>query len=446
MKRSKDFRLRHVGGRDLLVPLGAKVRDLNALITLNPTGRFVWELLAENRSTEDLAAAVSKRFGIGLARAQTDVQAFLEKLDHPAVAPFGAAPAPAQDYGTLVRGLLGDAAGSRQPAHGTFELTRRCNLSCRMCYVRQDARDGSGAGPELPASAWLDLARRAADAGMVFLLLTGGEIFLRRDFFEIYEPLTRLGLVLALYTNGTLITADAAERLAQAPPSRVEITLYGATSATAEAVTGVAGSFAACTAGIEALVSRGIAVGLKSTLTRQNAGEVDAMRRMARDWGVPFSASWLLSRRPDGSPSGAPDCRLPAAEGVRLESAGGASADEWNEAALKGRAAGSRENFYCRAGKAAFVVDAAGEMNVCSLLPRPAARPLETGFAEAWSRVCRFVDAAPPASTACLGCDDLAFCGRCPAWSMMETGTLTEPVPYLCGIARARREQYRPAA
>jgi MoaA/NifB/PqqE/SkfB family radical SAM enzyme len=178
-----------------------------------------------------------------------------------------------------------------------------------MCYVRHAAGDATYASKELPASAWLDLARQSAAGGMVFLLLTGGEVLLRRDFFEIYEPLTRMGLVLALYTNGTLITRDVAARLAQAPPSRTEITIYGATAATFEAVTGVPGSYAACCAGIEALVSHGVALGVKTTLTLRNAGELEAMRQMARDWGVPFSASWLLSRRPDGGPSGADDCR-----------------------------------------------------------------------------------------------------------------------------------------
>jgi radical SAM protein with 4Fe4S-binding SPASM domain len=351
--------------------------------------------------------------------------------------------APARDYGSLVRALLRRAAADRQPAHGTFELTGRCNLSCRMCYVRRvpggPGREGIG---ELPASAWLELARQAAAGGMVFLLLTGGEVFVRGDFFEIYEPLTRLGLVLALYTNGTLITRDVAARLAQAPPSRIEITLYGATSATAEAVTGVPGSHAACLAGIDALLERGLPLGLKTTLTRRNAGELEAMRRLAGERGVPFSASWLLSRRPDGAPSGADDGRRPAAEGVGLEAADRATADEWAELALKDAAAAAHGNFYCRAGRAAFVVDAAGAMNVCSLLARPAARPLETGFAEAWRNVRGFVDAAPPAAPACRDCDALAYCGRCPAWSLMETGTLTDPVPYLCGIARARRERF----
>jgi radical SAM protein with 4Fe4S-binding SPASM domain len=346
------------------------------------------------------------------------------------------------DYGTLVREMLRRAALNHQPAYGAFELTDRCNLSCRMCFVRQAAGDLTQVAKELPAYAWLELAHQAVDNGMVFLLLTGGEVFVRRDFFEIYEPLTRMGLVLSLFTNGTLITKDIARRLAQAPPSRTEITLYGATADTCEAVTGRPGSYAACCAGIEALVSHGIPLGLKTTITRQNVGELEAMRQMAHNWGVPFSASWLLARRPDLTPSEVEDCRLSASEGVWLEATDRASADEWTEVALRETATGSRHNFYCHAGKAAFVINPAGEMNVCLVLNQPAARPLRTGFAEAWKQVLQYVEAAPAPASECRDCDALAYCGRCPAWSFMETGTLTDPVPYLCEIARARKERY----
>jgi radical SAM protein with 4Fe4S-binding SPASM domain len=346
------------------------------------------------------------------------------------------------EYGPLVSEMLKRAAMVRQPAHGAFELTGRCNLSCRMCYIRHAAGDMTQAARELPASAWLELARQAVDNGMVFLLLTGGEVFLRRDFFEIYEPLTRMGLVLALFTNGTLITQDIARRLAQAPPSRTEITLYGATATTYESVTGIPGSFAACCAGIEALVSHRIPLGLKTTITRQNVGELEAMRQMAHNWGLPFSAGWMLSKRPDLTHSEVEEYRLAAADCITLEATDRASAHEWTEIALRETAAGSHDNFYCHAGKAAFVINPAGEMNVCLVLAQPAVSPLEIGFSEAWKQLQQYVDAAPPPVSECRDCDALAYCGRCPAWSIMETGTLTEPVPYLCEIARARKERY----
>jgi MoaA/NifB/PqqE/SkfB family radical SAM enzyme len=346
------------------------------------------------------------------------------------------------DYGPLVRELHRRAAAQRQPVNGTFELTERCNLACRMCYVCQVSGDAALRAKELPAAAWLELARQAVDNGMVFLLLTGGEVFLRPDFFEIYTPLTRLGLILTLFTNGTLITQALAARLAEAPPNRTEITLYGATAATYEAITGVHGSYARCCAGIEALVKHRVPLGLKSTLTRHNMGELEAMRQMAHAWGLPFSAGWLLSKRRDGERSEVEDCRMSATECVALEATDRASASEWTEAALRESSLGNDHNFYCQAGQAAFVLNPLGEMGACIDLPFPAARPLEIGFHAAWELVQRFVDQAPPLARLCLACNRRAFCPRCPAWSNLETGTLTDPVPYLCEIARARQERY----
>ena len=80
MKRSKDFLLQNVGGQDLLVPIGARVLDMNSLITLNATARLVWELLAEDHSVESLTAGVVEHFDVDRDRARADVKAFLDEL------------------------------------------------------------------------------------------------------------------------------------------------------------------------------------------------------------------------------------------------------------------------------------------------------------------------------------------------------------------------------
>jgi len=350
------------------------------------------------------------------------------------------------EYGALTRELHERAARLRQPINGAFELTSACNLSCRMCYVRQAGSDRKAREKEMSAAQWLELARQAKDNGLLFLLLTGGEVFLRRDFFDIYEPLTRMGFVITLFTNGTLVTSAIAERLGRVPPSRTEITLYGATAATYESITGVPGSFAACCSGIEALVANRVPLGLKTTITRYNVAELEQMRQMAHNWGLTFNGAWLLSQRPDGQPSDVENCRLSAAECVELEATDRASANEMSEVALRGLPPENNDNFYCKAGKAAFVVNPSGDMNACLILPVPALRPLESGFQAAWTQMTKYVDSAGAPSPVCLSCDARVYCGRCPAWSLIETGTLTEPVPYWCEIARARKERYeRPA-
>jgi radical SAM protein with 4Fe4S-binding SPASM domain len=343
------------------------------------------------------------------------------------------------NYISLMTELLNRAATRRQPARGVFELTSRCNLSCRMCYIRHSSGDCSVHERELPASAWLSLARQAVDNGLVVLLLTGGEVFLRPDFFEIYEPLTRMGLMLSLFSNGTLITGEIARRLAQSPPSRTEITLYGATAATYEAVTGVRGSYRRCCAGIEALVAQRVPLGLKTTITRQNVHELDAMQQMAHNWGAPFHAGWLLNPRLDRGPSDVEDCRLPVRECVALEVSDRASADELTEIASQGPLARKGDGFTCNGGKSEFTVTEAGEMNVCIEMPLPAIRVCEVGFQAAWNQLQRYVDSCPPGSPECLACDVRNYCPKCPARLYMWTGKLNEASPYFCEIAQTRK-------
>jgi radical SAM protein with 4Fe4S-binding SPASM domain len=342
----------------------------------------------------------------------------------------------------FIRKLVEKAAEERRPLDGVFELTARCNLSCRMCYINLPAGHPVR-NKELSPSQWIKIAREAVDEGMLFVTLTGGEVFLRRDFFEIYEPLTRLGVFIIIFTNGTLITRDIASRLAESPPLRVEVSLYGATEGTYEEVTRVPGSFARCLQGIETLLEYNIPVLLKSTLTRQNIAELEAMRRLAHGYGVPFIASWLLTKRRDHLASEVEECRLPPSECLRLEASDNVSVKEWQAMLLRGEEDAS-QNLYCYAGKASFVINPLGEMNICIDLPFPSARPLETGFKKAWEMVQRFVDSMPPPSPICQNCENRVFCHRCPAWSYLETGTFTEPVPYLCEIALERRKCYAP--
>ena len=78
--------------------------------------------------------------------------------------------------------LSAKAARNRIPLSGTFELSPCCNLDCRMCYVRKSHKEVMDFGGEKTVEQWLELARECKEAGMLFLLLTGGEPFLYKGF------------------------------------------------------------------------------------------------------------------------------------------------------------------------------------------------------------------------------------------------------------------------
>jgi len=80
MRHKDNFLLQNVGGENLLVPLGAQVMDLNAIITLNSTSAFLWALLDQDRSLDELVAAVVERFAVEQPRAHADIQIFLAEI------------------------------------------------------------------------------------------------------------------------------------------------------------------------------------------------------------------------------------------------------------------------------------------------------------------------------------------------------------------------------
>ncbi|MFQ5341628.1 MAG: radical SAM protein, partial [Anaerolineae bacterium] len=197
---------------------------------------------------------------------------------------------------------LGEHLGphGRIPLNGTIELTARCNLNCAHCYINLPADDREAQAQELTTQEICSLLDTLADEGTLFLLLTGGEIFVRKDFMEIYIYAKRKGMFINLFTNGTLITERIADYLQDWPPRMVEITLYGATAETYERVTGVPGSYERCMGGIDLLLDRGIPLTLKTMVLTLNRHELEAMKALARDFGVGFRYDAQIWPRLDG--------------------------------------------------------------------------------------------------------------------------------------------------
>jgi hypothetical protein len=79
MKRSKNFVIQDIGGKKLLVPIGAQVLNMNGLVILNSTAAYLWELLKEPCTLEELSAALAENFDILPEQALVDVKNFINK-------------------------------------------------------------------------------------------------------------------------------------------------------------------------------------------------------------------------------------------------------------------------------------------------------------------------------------------------------------------------------
>ena len=111
-------------------------------------------------------------------------------------------------FSHLQRRLL---VGGRVPLQGTLETTYRCNLACAHCYVNQPAGSAEERAREIPTERLLDLVDEFVQEGCLELLLTGGEVLVRADFPRVYLHALSRGLLVTIFTNGTLITDRIAD-------------------------------------------------------------------------------------------------------------------------------------------------------------------------------------------------------------------------------------------
>ena len=180
-----------------------------------------------------------------------------------------------------------------------LELTYRCNLHCRHCYT--DPYNGKEFFPrELTVTEIQRLLGEMHELGVVWLNLTGGDIFMHPDFFEIYEAANRQGFLLQLYTNGTLFTRAIIERLKTLPPFTIDISCHSVNEERFDWFTQVPGSYRAFMRGMTLLQESGLPFMLKTKLMDWNKDELGDIRAFTESFGQRFGYTTSLSPRLNG--------------------------------------------------------------------------------------------------------------------------------------------------
>ncbi len=316
------------------------------------------------------------------------------------------------------------AARSRTPISATLELTRRCNLRCAHCYLgdqveqhRLQPLEQDPADVKRSMTEW-------AEAGCLYLLITGGDPMIRPDFAELYRHARELGLVVTVFCNGTLVTEDVAALFQERPPRKVEISLYGATAATHDAVTGVPGSHARAWAGIRRLHSAGIRVGLKTLLLTTNRHEFDALEAQAKSLGVDFRHdAAIFPCLTDGS-AGPLALRVAPEEAVRRDMATFERRKMWREKIERTAAHPEDDRLYtCSAGLTTFHADPFGVLSPCLMAMDYRHASGNRSFQDIWhGELDKIRHRKRTRSGGSFSGDLRGACTHCPAFNQLETG------------------------
>jgi radical SAM protein with 4Fe4S-binding SPASM domain len=317
-----------------------------------------------------------------------------------------------------------------------LELTYRCNLHCAHCYT--DPYNSSGFFPrEWSTEKVLRVIDEMADLGIVWLNLTGGEIFMHPRFFEIYEYAYRKGFLLMLYTNGTLFTSAIIERLKQCPPFSIDISCHSVHEDAFDRFTRVRGSFQAFVRGMTLLKQSGLPFCFKTLGMTWNHHELPDIQQFVESFGQTFGCTTDVKPRLNGdcSPLG---FRLSAKEIRSLEEFGQPREDR-GSACLP---PSSDALYRCGCGTTTIHINAWGELGTCtmqyehrvSLRSRTVLEAIEEVFSAVHAR--RYHPNAP-----CGSCQIRPFCDTTPSDARRARGCVDAPVPYYCDVALARAEQ-----
>jgi radical SAM protein with 4Fe4S-binding SPASM domain len=330
--------------------------------------------------------------------------------------------------------LADKAATQRVPVEAMIELTYGCNLRCVHCYnPTHQATD------ELTTAQIKAVIDQLVEAGCLDLGFTGGEIFTRRDLFEMLAYAAAKGCLITLFTNATLITPERADRIQALHPHCVEISIYGATEATYERVTRVPGSFTHFMTGVQLLRERTVPLLVKMPVMTLNQDEVQQAKTLVEGWGVKFIYSTEIFPRVDGSLEPlqyrlAPDEVVHVDDtmlGSRRRRAGGGVGKDETCQAHEGL-------FTCKCGKSSLTVTPYGRMNLCVSLPTPQYDLRSGTLAEGWTILVDLVDqanAAPGDAYECPQCPVQSHCRQGPMNAWLERGRLDPCLPYFKDLA-----------
>ena len=347
---------------------------------------------------------------------------------------------------TMERMLLAEAKVKHTPINGSIELLPLCNMNCDMCYVRLSWEEMERQGHLRTVDEWLEIGRQMKEAGVLFLLLTGGEPFLYPGFKEVYLGLRKMGMILTINTNGTLINEDLADFLGKYKPRRVNITLYGTSNKTYAELCHYPGGYERTIYGIRLLRERGVDVKVGGSLARANYGDLDRILDQEEELNVPVridtymmpavrerNLPYNLQARLD--PEDAARARVRALKremGSELFSQYVRQAVEQAEHPEPAEA--EPGHMSCMAGQCSFTINWQGEMRPCVILKEPAVSVFEAGFSDAWKYIVEETGKIL-LNVKCSTCHLRHLCRTCAASALLEAGGYDGVPEYMCRYA-----------
>ncbi|MFZ0547407.1 MAG: radical SAM protein [Candidatus Promineifilaceae bacterium] len=317
-----------------------------------------------------------------------------------------------------------------------WEITYRCNERCTHCYL-----DVLPPGSKLPGELTTEEAKGVIDdlanLGALTISFSGGEVFLRRDIFEITGYARKKGFAVRFFTNGILIKPAIADKIAAIKPVVVELSVYGADAETHDGITHVPGSFDLTIRAIKLLLERNVRCIIKTPIMKENIHQVDDMKKLAEDLGISFQYDLTLIPKHTGDLS--PLKHRPTDDQLLGFLRERISPETWHLYPQ------SDEFRFCSIGMNSLDIGPYGEIYTCVGARVTAGNVRQTPLRDIWleSPVWEETSSLNLANLpVCSTCELRQFCIRCHGTAAFEDGDMLGCSSVAYREARLRRQAY----
>ncbi|MEB3284316.1 MAG: radical SAM protein [Candidatus Sericytochromatia bacterium] len=327
------------------------------------------------------------------------------------------------------------------PLFASIELTLRCNLRCTHCY-NFDRDMALPAGEELTPDEVMSVIDELVSMGALEICFTGGEALLHPHLLDFVRHARRSLAAVRIKSNGVALTGHCAQLLYDAQVHAIDLSLYGASAKTHDALTRVAGSFSKTLAGARAARDAGMRVSLSFCVTTENSHEVEAMLGISEREGFGFTLDPQISARYDGT-------RTSLAHRVPLPVLEQLYRGPLREA-LGQPTCRNGQDMQCSCARAVVAVSAQGDVYPCIAAPIPSGNIRQGGLKRIWEtspELTKVRGLTLSDYSQCAPCPDRGYCRRSNGVSLVNTGEYTGVDPWNCGeaaIIRAIAEQKPP--
>lgn len=344
------------------------------------------------------------------------------------------------------------------PLTAAFELLPICNLSCKMCYVRQSKVDVDKYGGLISGKQWLEYAREAKNEGLLYPLLTGGEPFLHPDFREILEGMQNMGMQVNINSNATMIDEETVEWLSKHTPTKINITVYGASEETYQKLCGNGKAFYKMKEAVILLKQYGIPIKFNTSITSENIDDLDQIMEFAREMNVPIQvASYMFPPiRRNKDMIGKNNRLTPQEAGyVKVKSDFLQNDSHWFYVQAKRfqnfihvddihfhQIKSSELKMSCRAGHCSFWIDWKGNMGNCGMYSSILIPLRNQSIHNAWKKIVEYTDKYRYSSK-CSSCPNNQLCHTCVAMVNNECGNIDGRPKYICEMNEAAAKYYK---